>query len=228
MRNDSELFLSSRLRELLRAPAVSTPAARARIMQHVRAMPSPRRLSAPVARSRWSRRGLLSPVGSLVTTCLLLATVLLRFGPLDTLLHRSVHEVETASLVLGDSVVPVTDSPSSSARGISASVRRLAHADDDSLAAHVGGYAQRVLDTLRIVEFVLRGSSIRTATVLGNFNAWNRGATALVATGGGEWRARVLVPRDAVATSLQVAFLVNGTTLVSAARGTARSLVYPN
>jgi len=245
-----EPFLPSHLHDLLRAPVVSTPAARARIVQQIRTLPSPRRLRAPLAGSRWSRRGLLSPVGGLFTTALLLCTLLLRTSPLRTLLVDPVQQVETVTLILGDSVVPASVAPVFTIPGFGASGvgasgfgapafrargsvapghdAAVVHTRDDSLAARVNGYAQRVLDTLRIVEFVLRGSSVRTATVLGSFNAWNRGATPLEATGRDEWRARVLVPRDALATSLNVAFLVNGTKLISAAGGTARSLVYPN
>ncbi len=224
MREPLDLLLPLHVRELLRAPASSTSAARSRIMETVRALPTPRRLRVPFAGSRWPRRGLLSPLAGLVTTVVLLCTIVLRISPLDALLSDTAHTLETAAVVLGDSVVPVSianaygriDQP------------RSARAHDDSLAARMDGYARRVLDTLRIVEFVLRGSSIRSASVLGTFNAWNRGATPLVTTGRDEWRARVLVPRDAVATSLNVAFLVNGTKLISAGGGTARSLVYPN
>jgi hypothetical protein len=225
MHDTFEPLLPSPLRALLRAPAHSTHAARARIMQQVRALPAPRRLRTPFAGSRWSRRGLLSPAGGLFTAVLLLCTIVLRMDPRNTLLFDAVPQVETVTHVLGDSVVPVADVSGAAARRQASPHARAHH---DSLAARVDSYAQRVLDTLRIVEFVLRGSSVRSATVLGSFNAWNRGATPLAAVGRDEWRARVLVPRDALATSLNVAFLVNGTKLISAAGGTARTLVYPN
>ena len=53
-------------------------------------------------------------------------------------------------------------------------------------------------DTLRIVEFVLRGPAVRSAAVVGDFNAWRRGATRLERGADGAWHARVLVPRDVV------------------------------
>ncbi len=224
MREPLDTLLPSHLQTLLRTPASSSRAARARIMEQIRMMPAPRRLRVPFAGSRWSRRGLLSPLGGLVTTVLLLCTIVLRMSPMDALLFETAHGIETATLVLGDSVVPV--SIANADGRLDESPRARTH--DDSLTARMDGYARRVLDTLRIVEFVLRGSSIHTATVLGSFNAWNRGATPLATAGRDEWRARVLVPRDAVATSLNVAFLVNGTKFISAAGGTPRSLVYPN
>lgn len=53
-------------------------------------------------------------------------------------------------------------------------------------------------DTLRIVEFVLRGPNVRSAAVVGDFNAWQRGATALERRSDGAWHARVVVPRHTV------------------------------
>ena len=53
-------------------------------------------------------------------------------------------------------------------------------------------------DTLRIVEFVLRGPTVRSAAVVGDFNAWRRGATRLERRADGAWHARVIVPRDVV------------------------------
>jgi hypothetical protein len=225
MRDPLDPLLPPHVRALLRAPATSTHDARTRIMDHIRTLPAPRRLRAPFAGSRWSRRGLLSPVGGLLSAALVLCMIALRMSPLDALLFDTARQIETAAVILGDSVVPRSGAHGSDASLDSPTSARAHH---DSLTARVDGYARRVLDTLRIVEFVLRGSSIRTATVLGSFNAWNRGATPLATAGRDEWRARVLVPRDAVATSLNVAFLVNGTKLISAAGGTARSLVYPN
>ena len=74
----------------------------------------------------------------------------------------------------------------------------------------------RWLDTLRIVEFVLRGPAIQHAMVLGDFNQWRRGATPMVESiVGHEWRARVLVPRDALATAGKAAVLVNEASLVT-------------
>ena len=54
------------------------------------------------------------------------------------------NALETAALILGDSVVPVHEG-----------------------AARADTVGERFLDTLRIVEFVLRGPSVRSATVVG-------------------------------------------------------------
>ncbi len=72
----------------------------------------------------------------------------------------------------------------------------------DSVVPQLGG---RLLDTLRVVEFVLRGPAVRSAAVVGDFNAWRRGVTLLAHDSGETWRARVLVPRDA----LRFAYVVN-------------------
>ena len=190
--------------DALREPARSTPAARARIMDAVRAEPRPRRYSAPIGPSRWLRRGLLSPVGGLMTTVLMTLALMLRMGPIDHVFGPSVAIIETATHVLGDSVVPIVDP-----------------------VVGKSPVAHRLLDTLRIVEFVIRGSSVHAASVLGDFNAWRRGATPLVASGDHVWRARVLVPRDALQSSLNVAYLVNNARLIPAAAGTAHSWVSP-
>ncbi len=141
-----------------------------------------------------------------MTTVLLMLTLSLRLGPIDGLIGRSMLGIETAAVVLGDSVVPVSHALSATAN--------VFPSGDSS-------YTQRLLDTLRIVEFVMRGSSIRAASVLGDFNAWKRGATPLVAVSDVEWRVRVLVPRDAVQTSRKVAYLVNNTRLIPASMGNA-------
>jgi len=184
--------------DALHEPVPSTPAARARIMDAVRSSARPRRVAAPIRPSRWLRRGLLSPVGGLITTAVMTLALLLRIGPRDGLLHRSVSEIQTAAMVLGDSVVP-TSTP------------RMA----DTLAT-----AARLLDTLRIVEFVIRGSSVHAASVLGDFNGWKRGATPMISAGRDEWRARVLVPHDVLASSLNVAYLVNQSRVIPAAETT--------
>lgn len=184
--------------DALHEPVASTPAARARIMDAVRSTARPRRMAAPIRPSRWMRRGLLSPVGGLLTTAVMTMALLLRIGPMDGLLRRSVGDIQSAAMVLGDSVVP-------------ASAPRMA----DTLAT-----AARLLDTLRIVEFVLRGSSVHAASVLGDFNGWKRGATPMTSSGRDEWRARVLVPRDVLATSVNVAYLVNQSRLIPAVETT--------
>jgi hypothetical protein len=68
---------------------------------------------------------------------------------------------------------------------------------------------------------------VHAASVLGSFNAWQRGATPMVASADGAWRVRVLIPRDVLATSLNVAFLVNGAKLLPSPTSTARNLAYP-
>jgi hypothetical protein len=107
---------------------------------------------------------------------------------------HDVRSLETTSVVLGDSVVPVSAS-SVTAR--------------DTVAQSIG---TRLLDTLRIVEFALRGRDLRSVAVIGDFNAWRRGTTSLQHIGGDQWRARVLVPRDA----LRFAYVVNEAQLVAA------------
>ena len=82
---------------------------------------------------------------------------------------------------------------------------------ESKLAAHSGG---RWLDTLRIVEFVLRGPSVHSASALGEFNRWQRAVTPLARVASNEWRVRVLVPRDALSMSAHVAVLVNGEHIV--------------
>lgn len=169
--------------DALRAPAPSTAAARARIMSAVRSLPAPRRMVAPIRPTRWLRRGLLSPIGGLMTTVVMAATIMLRVGSAS-----APTELTALTRTLGDSVVP---------------------ARSESLSD------THWLDTLRIVEFVLRGPSIQRAMVLGDFNQWRRGATPMVASmAAHEWRARVLVPRDALATTSNAALLVNEENLV--------------
>jgi hypothetical protein len=165
-------------------------AARARVMAAVRAAPVPRTLSAPMRPTRWVRRGVLSPIGGLMATVVMALTVLLHGDA-----GRSAGELVTLTQVLGDSVVP-------------ANIR-------STDAAGSG----RWLDTMRVVEFVIRGSTIHAASVLGDFNRWRRGATPMVASlAGREWRARVLVPRDALAMVREASILVNDADLVAVTR----------
>lgn len=116
----------------------------------------------------------------------LTTTVLALIVVLRAGVASGIPDVVTATRVLGDTVVPT----------------RSAMTDE------------HWLDTLRIVEFVIRGTSVHAAAVLGDFNQWRRGATPLVETSPHEWRARVLVPRDA----LNVAYLVNGARLIPVSR----------
>lgn len=149
---------------------------RERIMNRIREMPAPRTLAPPIRPTRWLRRGLLSPVGSAAATFLLVGFAVARLGS-GSLLGMS---FEQSARVVGDTIV-----------------QRVA-------AGAPGTLRDTLLDTLRIVEFVVRGPSVRSAAVMGEFNGWR--ATAMQrATDSEEWRARITVPRDA----LRFAYLVN-------------------
>ncbi len=188
MRDPIEPSLPDWVGDALREPVASRAGARTRIMEAVRGLPAPRRMTAPMRPSRWLRRGLLSPVGSVMTTAAMALVVFMRFASPGA----SVSDIVTATRVLGDSVVPAG-------------------------AAATDGHW---LDTLRIVEFVIRGSSVRAADVIGEFNQWRRGATPLASAGHNEWRARVLVPRDA----LEVAYLVNDAQVIPTEPLSARAM----
>ena len=165
--------------DALRAPVESRAESRAGIMRAVRRLPAPRRLTAPasaVRASRWFRRGSLTGAGGVLLTAMLAFMVSVHRGDQLAVMAR----LQTSALVLGDTVVPAIGTP-------------------DSLGA-------RLFDTLRIVQFAIRGPRIDAAEVIGSFNGWQRGSTAMASTSSNadEWRARVLVPRDA----LDFAFIV--------------------
>ena len=144
-------------------------------------------LTPSMSRSRWRRRGLLSPIGGAVTTLMMVLTVMLRLdqsGPSGSL--------DAFARVVGDSVVPAFDS--SVVTGVSAN----------------GHW----LDTLRIVELVLRGPGVHSASAIGAFNRWQHSGTPLTRVAMDEWRARVLVPRDALPYASRVAVMVNDTRLI--------------
>ncbi len=195
MREPNEPVLSSWVVHVLRnsasGAAPRSAAQRAAIMNRVRHEPAPRVLSAPMRASRWTRRGLLSPVGGAGLAAVLMAMIWMRG------LQPPHAGFEASALVRGDSVVPVRD-----ARG---AWNGRGDTTGDTLGA-------RLLDTLSIVEFILRGPTVHAATAVGDFNAWRGGATTLTYATDGTWRARVLVPRDA----LRFAIVVNGTQLVAA------------
>ncbi len=178
--------LAAWVRQSLRQPVVSTASRRAAIMDRVRAEPARRAFSAPMRASRWGRRGLLTPVGGVAIAAALMAMLSLR----DVEQRHWNRALEGAALMLGDSVVPHAGAASSDTVG------------------------SRLLDTLRIVEFVLRGPSVRSAMVVGEFNAWQRGATTLTPAADGAWRARVLVPRTATRDALRFAYVVNDAQVV--------------
>jgi len=177
--------------DALRTPAVSTTSARERILDAVRveAKRAPnviaRHLTPSAAKrwesrwqTRWQRRT-LSPVGSVLTSLVLALFVMLRIGN-----HSSPADAIAFSRVLGDSIVPASTIGT-----------------DDGVATHW-------LDTLRVVELVLRAPAVHQAVVVGAFNQWRQG-TPLSRVGRDEWRARVLVPRDALRLSSSVAVLVD-------------------
>lgn len=179
----------------LQEPAVSRPAARLAIMELVRQEPAPRRPLMRLARRlpslrapRWPRRGTLSPFGATAIAALfagmlslqsLRATVDGRLPGADS----TATFVQASAHALGDTVVPVGAGPLGAFDGRIAS---------SSLADTL------LRDTLRIVEFVLRGAGVQSAGVVGDFNAWRPGVTPMTRAADGRWLARVLVPRDMV------------------------------
>lgn len=179
MRDSTESSLPEWVGDALREPVTSHASSRARIMDAVRGLPAPRRMSAPMRPSRWFRRGLITPIGSILATAAMAMVMLTRIATPGT-----GTDLVTVTRILGDSIVPTSASATN----------------------------EHWLDTLRIVEFVIRGSGVHTASVIGDFNQWRRGATKLASAGGNEWRARVLVPRDA----LQMAYLVNDAQVIPA------------
>ncbi len=169
----------------MRRPVSSTAAARAAIMDCVRREPVPKQLSVPMRASRWSRRGLLTPVGVLALVVTAFASLSLRRANL-----RESDVFTNAAYVIGDTVLALHHR--------NASVNRVAGA---------------LLDTMRIVEFVLRAPSVRSVVVVGDFNAWRRGASPMHCDVDGAWRTRALLPRDA----LRFAYVVNNAQVVAPA-----------
>lgn len=169
----------------MRRPVSSTTAARAAIMDCVRREPLPKQLSAPMRASRWSRRGLLTPVGVVALLVTAFATLSIRRADL-----RESGVFANAAYVIGDTVLALHHRATS--------VHRVADA---------------LLDTMRIVEFVLHAPSVRSVVVVGDFNAWRRGASPMHRDADGAWRTRALVPRDA----LRFAYVVNNARVVAPA-----------
>lgn len=173
--------------EALRAPVASRPEARARIMQQVRALPAPRRLSVPLVQrtARWRRRGSLTGLGSAMLTALLTVAVGVRQTDRQALAER----LQPAVVVVGDSAVPV--------RGA------------DSLVAIMSG---RLLDTMKVVEYVVHGANVYRAQVRHAVRDERATGTRVVPfapaqltrVSDTEWRVRALLPRDAVAVSFSV------------------------
>lgn len=173
--------------DALRAPVTSRSEARTRIMHAVRALPSPHRLSTPRVQhaSRWRRRGSLSGLGGMLLTAMLMMAVSVRQGEQ----HDVSARVHPSAIVLGDSAVPV--------RGA------------DSLVAMMHG---RLLDTMKVVEYVVRGTDVRAVRVrhavrdekANEAHAVPFEPTELTRVSDTEWRVRALLPRDAIAVSFQV------------------------
>lgn len=173
--------------------AGATAVATAAIMERVRREPRPHRsavgMSPPMRASRWTRRGLLTPFGAAALAGML--GLLLSVRAVTTIGGgRGASAMTLSAAVIGDTVMP--------------------------------SLGDTVRDTLRIVEFVLRGPAARGAVradVIGDFNAWRRGATAMAQRADGTWYARVVVPRDAV----RFAYAVNDEATDTPAAGTPGS-----
>jgi hypothetical protein len=123
-------------------------------------------------------------------TALLTMAVGLRQADQRALAQR----LRPAVIVVGDSAIPV--------RGA------------DSLAAIMSG---RLLDTMKVVEYVVQGRDVRSARVQHAIRDTRGPETAgrasrrapfepaqLLRVSDGEWRVRALLPRDAVAVAFQV------------------------
>lgn len=167
--------------DTLRRDIVSTASARRAIMDRVRCE-RPRTLSAPPRPSRWPRRGALTPVVLLGMLAVLFIATSLR-----DVNRRTDLTVLNSARLIGDSVVPSREHMA------------------------VPGEHESFLDTLHIVEFVLRGGAVHSADVVGDFNEWRRGATPLHRDANGTWRTRALVPRDA----LRYAYVIDDARIIS-------------
>jgi hypothetical protein len=192
--NDSNT-LPEWMREALRAPidaadgeahTAATAVATARIMRQVRTVPPPRRRSLPPmlqTLSRWRRRGALSGLGGACVSALLALMLTVHHGDEIAWQRAAQAHALAQALVAGDSVVPTSG---------------------DSLVARVG---ERLLDTLHIVDLVLRGPAMGRANI-SVADARVQATLVRTSVGASEWHARALVPRDMVA----LAVVVNGAT----------------
>lgn len=163
------------------------------IMTRVRAEPRPRQLTPPMRASRWRLRGWFHALGG-GAVGILIALVI---GVTAAELSGTAPSVVEAH-VLGDSVVPrlLVPRPVAARAGGVETLRDTVHGLVQG-AVH-GAAHDTFLDTLRLVEFVFRGAAAHSAVVVGDFNAWERGATVLRRIHEGLWTARTLVPRDAL------------------------------
>ena len=169
--------------DALRRNVDSTATARLAIMDRVRRERA-NRLSTPSRPSRWRRRGSFAPIAFLTVLGMLFVSVSLR-----DVGQRADLTIMNAAYVIGDSVVPSRDTTPAAA-----------------------GRPASFLDTLRIVEFVLRGGVTHSAVVVGDFNGWQRGATPMHRDGNGEWKTRALVPPDV----LRYAYIVDDAQVITA------------
>jgi hypothetical protein len=163
------------------APVTSTPEARARIVAAARALPAPRRrFLGPLlpqrlqASSFWRRRGALTGVGGALVTAMFALIVTVRQS--EEFAWR--RAMQASALASGDSVVPAVVSAERPVVG-------------------------RLLDTLRIVDLVLRGRSLGGALITAS-DARIQATLVRTSDGAAEWHARALVPRDMVALALTV------------------------
>lgn len=171
-------------RERMGDPVHGRTGAREAIMARVRTLPVPQRASSrlsPSMRStRWARRGLLTPFGATAMAGVL--GLLLCVRSFSALGAAGVSPVTTSVMVLGDTVVPAFgDAAHGAPRG----------------ALH-GTLRDTLRDTLRIVAFALRGSNVKSVSVIGDFNAWRLDSTQLHRQPDGSWYARIVIPRDMV------------------------------
>ncbi|HYW30056.1 MAG TPA: hypothetical protein VE869_01020 [Gemmatimonas sp.] len=209
---------------LLQEPAVSRRSARAAIMDRVRAEPVHamkgrdargaavqwrNRLRAPMRPSRWHRRGLLTPFGAAALAGLLALVI----G------GRSIGLVDGVREHTSDRMSGSTRHDGVEAVGISTSATVLR----DTVVRATGRSLQEAFrvglrDTLRVVELVLRGPDVARVAVVGDFNAWQRGATPMERRADGSWYAQVVVPRDVV----RFAYVVNTRAGTSKPAGSTR------
>ncbi len=186
--------LPSELRDLFRAPPAFHSSTTARqadtIMAAVRELPAPRRWSLPPTLTRWRRRGVLAPAGSLAVAFLL--TMWVGVTSLTDVFGRSSTMLARAE-VIGDTIIP-----------------RLAPSDELRVVIEKGAL-QRALrdtlyDTMRIVRFALRAPAATQVTLVESVSDAPVGDVARDLASG-LWELRAVVPRDAVSRAF--AFIVD-------------------
>jgi hypothetical protein len=101
--------------------------------------------------------------------------------------------------------LPVRNSDSSSSSRLSAFARVVGDSVIPARAMNANAaFGSAIYDTLRVVEFVLRGDHIREAAVMSVATGKAFLDAQLRRAPNGEWRARVLVPRDVLEVELMV------------------------